>query len=139
MRFGEIEQILHRRDLPEQVYGNNRLWSAGDRFLGELRFDQQVVGIYVHKYRHRPDATHCLGGGDEGIGRDDHLVARHDTGRAQRKFECVGTVADTDDMLDTRKICVLPLELPYRWPADECTAVEHLLNFDAISSAISRC
>jgi hypothetical protein len=83
---------LDRRHLAVQVHGDHRAGAAGDVARDVVDVDEGVL-VAVHQHRLRPAADHRLGGGDERVRRQDHLIAGSDLEAAQRQLDRVSPVA----------------------------------------------
>ena len=92
---GQFQHTFHVRQLAEQMYGQDH---PGPRRHRPLRAAQ------VERVRHRVDVAEARPaagqhdgrrGGDEREGRQHHLIARSQSGRAQQKHQRVGTGAHT--------------------------------------------
>ena len=78
--------------------------------LDDLRRQQVRVGVDVHQPRRGAHGADGLGGGDERVGRHDHLVAGADLERPQRERERLGARGDADGELRLAVGRELPLE-----------------------------
>src|SRR5271157_3126590 len=87
----------------------------GDRRLRHI--DLPRVGIAIDEDRSGAGVRHAPSRGDEGVGRNDHLVARTDTESAHGQVKSHGSVADSDGPRGAEVGCKRILELLDEWPA----------------------
>jgi hypothetical protein len=123
---GRHPDLLDRRRLPVQVHRQHRPGLRPHRGGHGGRADQPGVRLAVHQHGRATGPGHGLRGGDERVRRQDALVTRPDTGRAQRQFHRVGAVADADTVRGTEVVGILPLERGHLRPVDERGALQHL-------------
>src|SRR5262249_13516837 len=72
--------------------------------------DVERDGVDVHEDWPRSEIDHDLAGGGEGVGRDDHLVARLESNGVQRKVHRGRGRVDGDGVLGTDELGELALE-----------------------------
>ncbi len=121
---------------------DHRASTFGQRRAHRVRIQQQMLVVDVGEHRQRARAQHRLGGGHEGVHRQDDLVstdivtgsgsgasasAGTDAGRAQRQLDSVGAVAHTHAVPDTTEVGVLALEGGNLLPTDKRGGREHLV------------
>ena len=108
--------------------GHDRFGAGRDRLLGLRWIDEQLDGIDVDENRDRADPADGLDRRDERVRGHDDFVSCGNTGNPQGQLECVGSVGDTDDVLNSDVPCIGLLEFSDDRAANECRAVEHGLN-----------
>jgi len=92
-RRGEGPEGAHRRHLPVEVHGEDRLRAPADP-LGNARGVYQMIhGVAVDEDGCGARAYDRERGGDEAVGGDDDLVAGTDSRGAERDLEGVGPAA----------------------------------------------
>ena len=96
---------MHRHDRPRV---------RGDRGLDALGVEVGGARIDVHEQRARPDVGDGFGGGDEGVGRGDDLVARLHPRREQGQMQGARARVHGDAVLDAavgRELLLEPRDL----------------------------
>ena len=101
--------------------------SRSDGRLEEIYIHVECHRVDIDKYRGGPDPRDATGGGKEGIGGGDDLVARADILRHQADEERVGAGRDTDSVASPRIGSHLLLERHHAVTENEFLRVEYLL------------
>jgi hypothetical protein len=110
MPVGDRAQWRHVGGLAVEMDGDDRARARADR-----RFDARGVDVAgglvgLHRYRRRAGLAHREPGRDEGVRRNDHLVAGADAPGAQHEVQRVEAVADADRVGDAAVRGELALE-----------------------------
>ena len=90
---GDLGERVHVHRLPVQVHGHDRGGARRDRGPDGSGVHETVALEAVHEDRRGADVAHGLGGGDEGVGRHDDLVAGTHSSGDQRQLDGVGAGA----------------------------------------------
>ena len=91
---GELEDRIHVGRLAVEMHRHDRPGARGDRGLDGGRVDVGRVRQAVDEDRRGAGVADRLGGSDEGVDRDDDLVAGADAGGLQGQAHGVGARAD---------------------------------------------
>jgi hypothetical protein len=86
-----------------EVDGHDDASFAGNRLLHLPRVDLEGVDVAVDEHRKGMHQQHGIHRGDEGVGRDDDLVARSDAERGQRRDDRARAVGRGEAVLRTRE------------------------------------
>ena len=89
--LGDRADLVHVGRLAEQVHRQDRARAPGYGGADGLRVDVEAAGQDVHEHRDGAAVADGLGGGDEGEGGGDDLVALADAGGAQGQVQGIGT------------------------------------------------
>ena len=87
MAAGDLEDGLHVGGDAGVVDGDDGAGAFGDRFFDQALVDVEGVGADVDETDARPAQGEGVGGGDEGVGRHDDLVARLEVAEDGRHLE----------------------------------------------------
>lgn len=93
--------------------------SCGSRYV-----DEQRILVHVDQHGRGTSPDHGLGCRDEGVGGQDHLVARSDIQRSDGELHRVCAVGDANAVRGTRERGVLVLERAHVGAPDECSRGE---------------
>ena len=85
---------MHRGHLPEEVDGHDGPRAEGEAVLEGFGIDQVMDGIAVDQDRPGAGPDDGTEGGDECVGRNQHVVAHADPRGPQYQLERVGAVGD---------------------------------------------
>ena len=128
--LGDRQNGIQVRGLAKQVHWNNRF-----HFLATTKRLLQTLGtnvvrgwINVNHDRPRAQARHASRGGEECVGRHDHLVAGANAHRLQRQHNGVGTVGATNRVLARAIRRDFFFQLVNLWSANEILAFNHLMH-----------
>lgn len=86
------------------------------------------AGIDVHEDRAGAHCADCFGGGDEGVGNGNHLVARANADRAQHQLERGGAAGHAHTMRGATVGRKIDFELLDCRPHDEVGGIQHRLD-----------
>ena len=84
---GDRDDRVHVGRLPVEVNRHDRLGARPDRVLDESGIDIEGCRIGIDEHRRSAGGADRQCGGDEGIGRGDHLVTGPDLERTERQLE----------------------------------------------------
>src|SRR2546423_9653798 len=126
--LGDAQDFVALSGLAVEVYGQK-----GARALAYGRLDlfgRDVVGarLDVNEARARADARDCAGGGEEGEGRCDDLVALAYVERHEREQDGVRAGGAADGVLRVRVARQFPFEQAHVLAEYELLRVEHALD-----------
>ena len=113
MLVRDLHESRHVGHLPGEVDRQKRLGAFGDPRLDLADVHAEIVGA-VDKDRAGVSLGNGAHGGDEGVGRRDHFVARTDPDGLERQLERVGARVHADGMTAADYRCELLLELAHR-------------------------
>ena len=123
-RRQQAANLLNRRDLAEEVNGNDRPGPARHRRRRKIRANIERLRVDVHEHRRGTDIVDRTRGGEERERRRHDLVAAPDVQRPQPKEERVGAVRAANGVPRVRQRGHLPLQLLHRRAKDECLVVD---------------
>jgi len=110
----------------EEVHRHDRLGARRDLARDVGGVEVHRLALDVGEYGRRAEQGDRLGGGVEGEGGADDLVARPDSQRAQHQRDRVGAVSYSDRLRDTEVGRRLALERLDVGAEDELPRLEHL-------------
>ena len=125
---GDRHERIEVGGAAEEVNGNDRLRAPADLPLHVGRADEVGVGIDVGEDWHAAETRHGAGGREEGVARQDHLVAGLDVEGHQGEEERVGAGGATDGVRHAQKPCQFGLEIGDVGAEDEPPGVTHPLD-----------
>ena len=126
-RHVERAEIVDRRRPSEEMDRHDRLRARGDPACDVGGVEVQRSRVDVGEDRGGADSRDRLGGGVEGEGRADHLVAGADLERVEHEHDRVGSVRDPDRLLDAEGLGGLAFETLDLRAEDEASALERPL------------
>ena len=100
MRLGDRVERVHVAGLAVQVHGDDADGPRADRGSRRLRVDQTGAVQHVAQHRRGADVRDGQRRRDEGVGRNDHLVAGSDVVGPQHQRQRRGPGGDSDALLD---------------------------------------
>src|ERR1035441_4456457 len=107
---------------PTYQYGFDH--AAPDRHGNQHGMGQPAVGVHVHEAGDRADRHDGLGGRDERVGGDQHLLLAPHTARQERYLKRVGAVRDRDRVAHAEEAREGLLEGGYLRAADVAAATD---------------
>ena len=128
MFLGDDTNLVHVRRLTVEVHRNNGPRPAGDRRGQASGVEVVRLRIVIDQYGHRPHLGDRQGGGDERVGRKDHLVAGADVEGPQRQGQRVESGAHAHAVLDPAELGELLLEGAHLFTEHEGVAGQHGLD-----------
>jgi hypothetical protein len=128
VRIGDYANSIHVRRVPIQMHWDES-FSPNCNVLFELiDIDRAGLRVNIHEYNSRTGGGNRLGRCDESVGGCDYLVPRSDVQRSQRELECVGTIADSDAVLDAAVQGEFMFEAAHGFAAYERCVFDNLAN-----------
>lgn len=103
---------VHVRTQATHVYRDDRLGTRRDGLLNEVRVQVVGVGVDVHEDRRGVAFQYGGGGGDEGVGRHNHLIAFANARRPQGQLQSHAPVDHGDAEAAAHILRKFLLELP---------------------------
>ena len=92
----ELEQRIHVGGLAVEVHGHDRARAVGDERARGGRVERERVALDVGEHGHGARVHDRLDRREERVRGRDHLVARADAAREQRREQRVGAVRDAE-------------------------------------------
>ena len=129
----DLHDRIHVGDHAVEMDDDDRLRALRDERLNLLRI-HEVVGARVAEDRERTRLHRAERGGDERVGRADHLIARADAECRERDVQGSRTVRDRDGVLDAEPLRPRLLELH----ADRTRPVVHLAGMQDVEDLLVR-
>jgi hypothetical protein len=126
--LGYFVHGVHVRRLAVEVDGDDGARALGHGALQLCGVEVVGDGVAVHEDGRGPYGRDGLGRGEEGVGRDDDLVAGADAARQQREVERRRAVRDADALARADVVRELALERLDLAPEHEGRRVEHALD-----------
>ena len=121
---GQGGEVLDGGGLPEQVHRDDGLGPGPDPRRHGVGVDEQELRVAVDQDGGRACPGNRLGGGDEGVGRQDDLVAVAHAHGPEGKLESVGAVRHADAVPHLAEVREGLLEGGHLRALDECPAGE---------------